>query len=71
MNVMERLRAGEAEWRERQATNEQAWRDRREELDRQWRKEDLRLAKTNMFVAVGIGILSAIATLIAAKAFPW
>ena len=58
-------------WRERQAEQDHAWREQQAERDREWRKEDRSLAMSNLFVAAGVGIASAVATLIAAKLLPW
>lgn len=68
-----RLEESEADrqWRERQDARDHAWRIEQAERDRDWRKEDRSLAMSNLFVAAGVGIVSAVATLVAAKLFPW
>lgn len=74
--------AADRQWREDQAERERVWREaqakrehdwRNDDLirDRDWRKEDRSLAMSNLFVAAGVGIISALVALIAAKLLPW
>lgn len=51
--------------------DDRKWRSRESRRERKWRKEDRKTAMVNLFIAAGVGIATALATLTAAGKIAW